>query len=501
MAVWVDCTSGGGFRIGGFAAYLGDWIGEWPQGWPVVLDGLQDGDKVEFWIALEDPAHPGDPLHLADGSYGTPVWTTITTAPTPGDAPTKGTRLYGTGGAPYPAAGEPPSPAGDWKFWIAVYKWDAVGEVWVAPPYPPEHYVPADYAAAGTAGPSPWHWSAWQPGYEARVMDTGYEFSTNWSPLVQHDGSPLFNSDLNATAETFWYGLVAETTMQVPGYGLMSGAMFGWSGSNYVPGPAPPSGWAATLEAYQAALQFQLPPPPAPTLPDGVSSVGAPFHASFWQWDTSPVGQPGVADYTWESVPFQVIGYDTSNQSRPHGFDQVPTALWECWCYDDSRDPGERSMASDSHVGPDGQVPVARVAVSQSDHLAFPFPYPGGQYVADLTGVGLPPTFSIAAGIHESFTGTFPSDACPGIGFPGGEDSWWIWFAYAETDPATETTREAVAYALIQTCRWRYWVGPELRTGGGPFWTPGEVQVYGKPAGEMIIVERNAEPIGDMLAP
>jgi hypothetical protein len=513
MATWSDCT--GAFGLGGFAACLGDWIGEWPQGYPVVLDGLQVGDELDFWIALENPAHPGDPFYLADGSYGTPVWVTYTSVRTPEND--NEANQFGTGGAASPPPGEPPSPAGDWKLWVVAYRYDSDGNL-TAPPFPPEHYVPHDYAAAGTAGPNPWHWSAWQPRYTVDVKTYGAFGGRSWAPTRQIDFGLSFNSSLDG--EALWDDLLVEDTFDLPGDGPVSGGMFAWDGSNYVPGPLPPSGWSAALTCYQSSLAFQLPSPPPPTMPAGMSTSNAPFHSyvpdwqpgmtqpppsrsMWWQWEgPSPVGVDGVQDYEWTGVPVQLTGFDSSNQELPHGFDHEPTALFEAWCFDDTLDPTERAIESGSHVGPDGQQPVMSVLVSQSDRVGFPEgdgvdePQLGNLHGALLTGFGLAPTFMITAGVHESFTGVFPSNAMPGISLPGGEDSWGISFQFSDFPED-----ESVGYVTILASRWRYWVGPQLRSVGGPFWTPGDVQVKGKPAGPWIKVERQAEPIGEILAP
>jgi hypothetical protein len=517
MAVWVDCTSRGGFLLNGWAAFLGDWTGEWPQGYPMVLDGLAEFDRVEFWVALENNAHPGDPFYLADGSYGTPVWKTSTRVPGAGADPSTSASWFGSGGAPTPGYGEPPSPAGDWKFWVVVYKADS--GAWVEPSFPPEHYVPADYAAAGTAGPNPWHWSEWHDGYMVEVRTSGQLSGTSWNPNDRSDIGFGYNSDLQGTAEGWWAEIIGET---VPGGGggVLAGPGFRWGAGDYLPAPIPPFGWSATLETAQAAISLRLPSPPPPTLPDGMETPPqAPFHgyvpdwqpgmtnpppaqAQWWSWETSPVGVPGVADYEWDRIPFQAIGYDVSNPLLPNAFDSEPSGLWEIWCYDDSQSGENRSQAGASHVGPGGQGPVGSALVRQSDAPAGTF---GIQNMASLAGFGLATTFTAVTGLHESFTGEFPAEACPGISLPGGEDGWTVGFAFAEEIPLAEapdpTTIENMAYAVIQTCRWRYWVGPHLQTGGGLFWTPGDVQVYGKPAGQWIVVERQAESIGDMLAP
>jgi hypothetical protein len=250
-----------------------------------------------------------------------------------------------------------------------------------------------------------------------------------------------------------------------------------------LPPPFGPGDYTSALvQVLQSAVEFAAPPlPPPPVSSDfelGTSYKPPPFHGTQWWQYENPFG----LNLLWGSVTVHLIGYEGDFPFQTEGNAvHEPFGRFQVWGFDDYP-AGPPSAALDSHPDPGGGLfalfdqRCGASDVSTDDRYTF-----------DLGTAGFGERFTLVAGEQGTFVATFDPNTAPPLISDVGQYEWGMTFNWygVEGEPVqTQLTRDSG--------RWRIWLGPVLRTIGANFDTPADVQLWGKPAGTWIPVQRHA---------
>jgi hypothetical protein len=472
MAVWVDTAGSGSGLSPAYVADMGVYTGPWPPHYPEVFDGFEPtwGDALDFYLALENPAHPGDPLFLVDGSYPAQVWDIYRYDVGPLDT---GWVWFGTGGADTPVYGQEP-PAGAHLWVVGTHFSSSTSGVRIEPVYPPEHYVPA--SLGGTAPESPWGYSAWQPGL---TVDTTVPVSSgsNWNDTLGADHTRTATSPVNPPPVLDFGATLAPAlaSATVTRGGITIGAVLSVSGEKTGKILSGSAFSQSYLDVSQFSYDFQPDYTPPPFDPPGVAGVDW----GYPPFQPSPVSYelPGPADWTWGEWAFQAGGVLGSSTGNAPG--RLSEVLVIGWTADSIPEGAPAYPPAGFHSM--GEVPVASDDPVDSG-TGFGPDHAYTLYVDESTP---PPTVTLLVWSMSAATQSWNSGAGSDFAWPpNGQFSWSVNF---KPTPSTDVDLPL----QWTTHRWRYWTTPELawHTVGGHWSSSQTMQILTPGVGWVPIVD------------